>query len=207
MELATEHDRHEIYLISSFTAANLIKTLGCSLGDSLRERCRSNYSEKFFQISVGRPWIQKRHLPPRWLCACAHFVWWRTLMQGHICCASMRARRAQRWHWMPREENRRVRHWRQGGGGGRWGSGPRAYKVRSGRGGNSQPSHQVKGGHQLQVRGARTQTSCHASVRAPPLPSGTPRSLLRLLHPELPPRREASAAGDRDQTGLEKMTD
>lgn len=92
---------------------------------------------------------------------------------------------------------------REGGGGG---SGPHAYKVR-GRGGNSQPSGQVKGGHQLQVRGARTQTSCHASVRAPPLPSGTPRSLLRLLHPELPPRRETSAAGDRDQTGLEKMMD
>lgn len=30
MELATEHDRHEIYLISSITAANLIKRLGCS---------------------------------------------------------------------------------------------------------------------------------------------------------------------------------
>ena len=86
-------------------------------------------------------------------------------------------------------------------------SGPRSYKVRSGQGGAgiSQPSGQVKGGHRLQVRGARIQTSCHASLRAPPVPSGTPRSLLRLLHPELPPRRETSAAGGHDQTGLEKV--
>lgn len=174
---------------------------------SLRERRPFKLFRKVIPSKCGAALNTEKHLPPRSLCACAHFVWWRAFMQGHICCASVRA---QRWHWMPREENRRVRHWRQGGEGGAegggGGSGPHAYKVH-GRGGNSQPSGQVKGGHQLQVRGARTQTSCHASVRAPPLPSGTPRSLLRLLHPELPPRRETSAAGDRDQTGLEKIMD
>lgn len=109
------------------------------------------------------------------------------------------------------EERRRTEGYatdvreRVDGGGWGWGvSGPRAYKVGSGRGGDSQPSGQVKGGHRLQVRGAPTQTSCHASVGAPPLPSGTPHSLLRLLHPELPPRRETSAAADREQTGLDE---
>lgn len=53
MELATEHDRHEIYLISSFTAANLIKTLGCSLGDSLRERMPLKLFRKVFPDKCG----------------------------------------------------------------------------------------------------------------------------------------------------------
>lgn len=108
----------------------------------------------------------------------------------------------EEWRTEGYADDVREGRWVWGGGvGGR--SGPHAYKVRSGRGGSSQPSGQVKGAHQLQVRGARTQTSCHASVRPPAVPAGAPRALLRLLHPELPPGRETSAAGERHQTGGE----
>lgn len=44
-------------------------------------------------------------------------------------------------------------------------------------------------------------TSSDASLFVPTVRPGTPRPLLRLLHPELPPRREKSPAGDWDQTG------
>lgn len=126
-------------------------------------------------------------------------------MQGHICCASVRAqaRTAVALDARSGEQKGTLMTSEKGGGGVGGRSGPHAYKVRSGRGGSSQPSGQVKGAHQLQVRGARTQTSCHASVRPPAVPAGARRALLRLLHPELPPGRETSAAGERHQTGGE----
>lgn len=50
-------------------------------------------------------------------------------------------------------------------------------------------------------RSDHPQTSRDASLLVPPVRPGTPRHLIRLLHPELPPWRETSAPRDRDQTG------
>lgn len=43
--------------------------------------------------------------------------------------------------------------------------------------------------------------SSHVSLHAPPVRPGIHRPLLRLLHPELPPRRQESAAGLQPETG------
>lgn len=78
------------------------------------------------------------------------------------------------------------------------------YKWRDGDG--HQSSGQPGGGNLKAFRCAaltHTPTSSDASLPAPPVRPGTRRPLLRLLHPELPPGREESAAGGWKQTGLE----
>lgn len=68
------------------------------------------------------------------------------------------------------------------------------------------PARFISGGMERDISQAsltHTPTSNDASLPAPPVRPGTRRPLLRLLHPELPPGREESAAGGWEQTGLE----
>ena len=66
---------------------------------------------------------------------------------------------------------------------------------------NRDISHQSSAGHNRCGRAHPQPASSDASLLVPPVRPGTHRALLRLLHPELPPRREAGAAGGWDQTG------
>lgn len=191
----TEHDRHEMCLISSFTAANLIKSLGCSRYATLcGGQCKLRTLKLFRKVISSQcgAALNTEKTSSAACAVCSHtFVWWRTSdARPHL---RLRARRVRTAAALGAARGEHKGTPLTSGAGARRGSRPRVYKWGADEGAAvSQPSIRPGEGGDI---------SCHASLRAPPAPSGSPRSLLRLLHPELPPRREASAAGDRDQTG------